>query len=549
VPTAKFIKTTLVLILLLLFLASLAYFLYNTFREKPLDISLPYLKEEQDTDLLLQKEEVTDPLSEEANINSLFGVSNCQATPDTLEAEDMLSKVNTYRAQNGVGPLKLSPTLMKAAAWFADDLLARDERGHIDGLGRDPSKRALDCGYPVQTVAENVAGGTLSDPFAWWKQSQGHNANLIHPSMKVMGYGIANSGGIYRYVWIAGTQDDSASQPTPQPSPTGQNPSPTSTLPSPQPTPELEPCNSESRYFFVDLRPKSGVATNYKGQVRLEYDTELTKEWDPEKNAVAEMTTNIPQSKVTNVKLGGTTSSVNIFNTTFFQKTFDISTQLITDIRQGKGYYQIETTQYPDGELYGEVKCQAKEDNSDGDTPSPTSIPSPTATLAPGTKALDLSFDFPGIGQGENSAPVYQQKNIHIQIFNSENNLVTEDDISAGFTRGSYRNTYVLPNITGIHYIKARANNSLTANSEPEVVNIDNRQQYPLNFSFISGDLNQDNTLDIRDYNLFLAKFVACFLVPNCGEVELIDFDANGTVDLVDFNILLRSFQEVKGSE
>jgi uncharacterized protein YkwD len=53
-------------------------------------------------------------------------------------------------------------------------------------------------------MGENIAAGfsTAQDVFNAWKNSPGHNANMLDPSFKAIGIGLATvSGSSYTYYW------------------------------------------------------------------------------------------------------------------------------------------------------------------------------------------------------------------------------------------------------------------------------------------------------------------------------------------------------------
>ncbi|HSP56406.1 MAG TPA: CAP domain-containing protein, partial [Dehalococcoidia bacterium] len=106
--------------------------------------------------------------------------------------QDFLTLINQYRAENGRTPLQLNIQLSAAADWMSADLGANDYFSHIDSLGRDPGQRARDYGY-YGGVGENIAAGmaysSAQGVFNGWKNSPGHNANMLGSSYRVIGIG------------------------------------------------------------------------------------------------------------------------------------------------------------------------------------------------------------------------------------------------------------------------------------------------------------------------------------------------------------------------
>lgn len=175
-------------------------------------------------------------------------LSNCTGGDPSVDGEEsaFLSLINGYRAQNGLGPLVLSDSLTRAAAWMVHDLGTNGYFSHTDSLGRSPSQRAQDCGYPGG-AGENLAAGTVWDTaqeaFDAWKGSPGHNANMLNGSYQAIG--IAREyvpGSPYGWYWstkfglvVEGGGGGPTATPTSTPSPTNP-PAPTST-PTPTTTP------------------------------------------------------------------------------------------------------------------------------------------------------------------------------------------------------------------------------------------------------------------------------------------------------------------------
>ncbi len=157
--------------------------------------------------------------------NVAMAQTNCStggAGLSSSEAE-MILLINAARAQNGAGPLLASPALNQAAAWMADDF-SPSSPSHTDSLGRGPSERARDCGYPGD-AAENIAWGygSASSAFTGWMNSQGHRGNILNPSYNVIGVGQSGSTWVANFGLIV---DDGAfevtgaSEPPPPPPPT-----------------------------------------------------------------------------------------------------------------------------------------------------------------------------------------------------------------------------------------------------------------------------------------------------------------------------------------
>lgn len=111
--------------------------------------------------------------------------------PTPLDLDRAEAELNQYRASHGLSPVKLNTQLIAASQKHSDDLSIRGEASHTgaDGFGHDT--RVKREGYIFSTAAENVATGQKSwdDAFQGWKDSPGHNANLL--AKDVTEFGVA----------------------------------------------------------------------------------------------------------------------------------------------------------------------------------------------------------------------------------------------------------------------------------------------------------------------------------------------------------------------
>jgi uncharacterized protein YkwD len=124
----------------------------------------------------------------------------------SLDAEEkaFLALINNHRAQNGAAALGVSYTLSKAAQWKSQDMGANGYFAHND-LNRTWVDRIRDCGYGYNTsLGENIAAGVSSaqSAFNLWKNSSGHNANMLNAGYRTIGIGRAyTAGSPYGWYW------------------------------------------------------------------------------------------------------------------------------------------------------------------------------------------------------------------------------------------------------------------------------------------------------------------------------------------------------------
>jgi uncharacterized protein YkwD len=136
-----------------------------------------------------------------------------------LDTEEMafVVLINQHRASNGLGPLKTCVTLNRSAQGHSEDMRDKNYFSHTGLDGSSMVTRSCDACYsfacPLGTaMGENIAAGNsgASGTFTQWKNSSGHNMNMLSPNYTVMGIGRATGGGTYGVYWtnVFGGKDD-----------------------------------------------------------------------------------------------------------------------------------------------------------------------------------------------------------------------------------------------------------------------------------------------------------------------------------------------------
>jgi len=139
---------------------------------------------------------------------SIAAESRTQAQLD-LEEQAFLTLINNYRRANGLSPdLIPSPTLTATADWMSQDMADYNYFSHTDSLGRNPFQRMAAFGYDCAAYntwcGENLAAGcqTAQACFDVWKNSPGHNGNMLNSNFRVIGIGRAyNASSTYGWYW------------------------------------------------------------------------------------------------------------------------------------------------------------------------------------------------------------------------------------------------------------------------------------------------------------------------------------------------------------
>ena len=106
-----------------------------------------------------------------------------------LSAEMARDVINAYRKEHGLKALKLNAELTEAAKNHSRDLAKWDRISHYGSDGSNPWDRVKRTGYKARLAAENVGTGQIdfNEVMKGWKESPGHNKNLLLPDAEQMG--------------------------------------------------------------------------------------------------------------------------------------------------------------------------------------------------------------------------------------------------------------------------------------------------------------------------------------------------------------------------
>ena len=145
----------------------------------------------------------------------LFSTLDIRALGAEQEEAVFLQLINEYREQNGLPVLAINSYLQTASQWLSEDMANKNYFSHTDSLGRDAFQRMADFGYDLSTFkGENIAAGyaTAASVMEGWKNSPGHNANMLNSNYRVIGIGLAyEESSNYGWYWttdFGGVQTD-----------------------------------------------------------------------------------------------------------------------------------------------------------------------------------------------------------------------------------------------------------------------------------------------------------------------------------------------------
>ena len=186
-------------------------------------------------------------------------------------------------------------------------------------------------------------------------------------------------------------------------------------------------------------------------------------------------------------------------------------------------------------------------------TPTATRTPKagltgvPTVTVTPtqpqGGIPLLISAVMPGIGSGAggNTNPARKTREARIIIKNAQNQEVANSSGTLTFDGTKFAgNVNTGQTLSGPHTIKIKLDNTLLklASGIQNLSGLPGTSSQIPQVALVSGDLDQNNTMDILDYNIF----ISCFGDKTCDKKTLSDLNDDGKVEEMDLNILLRGF-------
>lgn len=195
-----------------------------------------------------------------------------------------------------------------------------------------------------------------------------------------------------------------------------------------------------------------------------------------------------------------------------------------------------------------------------------TPLATPTASPS-GTTTLSLTVLLDGIGnRGDNTNPdlssLSNKDPLHpiietdVQVFNASNQLVSS---GAGVVRynsagGNYKGDLSVPSSTlsqGSYTIKVKARRYLRKLVPGIQTIIPDKANQITPVALVAGDVNNDNKLNILDYNLLLDCYSDLSVAANCASEEkkiVADVNDDGFVNQVDYNLFLREISTQPGN-
>jgi uncharacterized protein YkwD len=107
----------------------------------------------------------------------------------------MLVLLNRARAENGLEPVVLDPTIREVARNYSTTMFQQGFFAHVDQAGATPFDRMRAGGVTFMAAGENLAlSPTVQIAHEGLMNSPGHRANILNPRFRRIGIGAADGG-------------------------------------------------------------------------------------------------------------------------------------------------------------------------------------------------------------------------------------------------------------------------------------------------------------------------------------------------------------------
>jgi uncharacterized protein YkwD/uncharacterized membrane protein required for colicin V production len=107
----------------------------------------------------------------------------------------LLALVNRARAENGLDPVTIDPTIREVGRAYAVRMFQEGFFAHVDPNGATPFDRMRTGGVTFRAAGENLAlAPTVQIAHDGLMNSPGHRANILNPRYRRVGIGVADGG-------------------------------------------------------------------------------------------------------------------------------------------------------------------------------------------------------------------------------------------------------------------------------------------------------------------------------------------------------------------
>lgn len=127
------------------------------------------------------------------NINQVVKIPDLTSVKTT--EQQIVTMVNSERANVGLSPLKLNWQLSRVARYKSQDMIDENYFSHTSPTYSSPFVMMTNFGIQYSSAGENIAYGqpTATAVMTAWMNSAGHKANILNSDYTEIGVGLAKN--------------------------------------------------------------------------------------------------------------------------------------------------------------------------------------------------------------------------------------------------------------------------------------------------------------------------------------------------------------------
>lgn len=197
-------------------------------------------------------------------------------------------------------------------------------------------------------------------------------------------------------------------------------------------------------------------------------------------------------------------------------------------------------------------------------TPIPLATPTPTPTLTPvptisGSTQLEITICPHGVyncgdnadpSGGGNQSPQHTQRTVMVIVDDTNDNLVASaiGTVPYDAAQGNFSGNVAVSSLASGNYIIRIGTPGYLIKRVSAVVTITAQQVNHIpSVSLTAGDIDEDNQLDISDYNGLISCYGQKADTPSCSNKTLADLNDDGVIDGGDYNLFIRELSVQSG--
>lgn len=194
--------------------------------------------------------------------------------------------------------------------------------------------------------------------------------------------------------------------------------------------------------------------------------------------------------------------------------------------------------------------------------PVATSTLIPTSVPEEGSTIVGINLLLHGVGKGGDSVnptsqgnmnPLHQQRTVAVDVYNAQNQLVASKQgvITFNATTGAFVGNVSLGNTitSGAHTIRIKVDQYLRGVvSGIQTLTAGQTKALP-SLTLIAGDVNNDNAINIVDYNILVGCYSDLLPPVSCNDLNKLRADLNDDdkVNQFDYNLFIRELTNLGG--